>query len=613
LLNEVYQDVKLGLVGGVLLVDVSRLSRDEDLIDPTVFARACKKSDTAIITSADSYIYDFNHPTRDDLKRFTDEAYVAAQFIKRQIRGKMLKARDTKASNGKLGNGQAPVGLMLNDERDGLISSPHHECVDWLYARFRSLNASLSSLLRELVNMTRQGIALFPYDERIDPSTIHLDLLDPNDDKSGWIIKSRHGLEYILTNPQYLGHLVWTQPGKSSIVKRNAHQAIVNEENWHYAFEHLSDVDLDGNVIEHDRKTVRYTQRASVDSGALLTGTRDSGKLVIDGVNNAHVYHNVANKCYILRDLSVTDVYGFETSITTRELDDIVEARLLHWLGIADKRGSDWLSIQERVVDDKWLVSSPVIGGESPIVAMDSIKQREQPKSTLADLLEETVQKLASVQRALRFQDSMSDERLEETLKKESRLIRRRGELAQAIQQEQVLAKKREQARDDIDTAYAKWSKWTIEEKRSFIRLVTDYITLEEIASGWLRLTVGWSSLMGFISSDTRTLQAVDIGYVWRQSGTLWTEIEENTIRELYPHAARTEILHTLPNRSWSSIRARARRLDASLHRYNLSKEQTGIPDDMSLSDIAILNEFMLEPERVQWQHTHLTNDDFIS
>src|SRR5437016_3957139 len=54
LLNEVYQDVKRGTVGGVLVVDVSRLSRDEDLIDPTVFAKACKRNDTAIITSADS-------------------------------------------------------------------------------------------------------------------------------------------------------------------------------------------------------------------------------------------------------------------------------------------------------------------------------------------------------------------------------------------------------------------------------------------------------------------------------------------------------------------------------------------------------------------------------
>lgn len=71
----------------------------------------------------------------------------------------------------------------------------------------------------------------------------------------------------------YIGYLVFN----GRIVKRNAHPAIVDVDNWQYAFEHLSDVDLDGMPIDRPERTVRYTQKTGIDSGALLAGTRESG------------------------------------------------------------------------------------------------------------------------------------------------------------------------------------------------------------------------------------------------------------------------------------------------------------------------------------------------
>lgn len=94
----------------------------------------------------------------------------------------------------------------------------------------------------------------------------------------------------------YAGHLVFNE----RIVKYDAHKAIVNLDNWQFAFDHLSDVDFDGNPIEREARSVRYIQKTSVDSGALLAGTRDNGKLVIDGTNGAHVYYNKAKDAYLL-------------------------------------------------------------------------------------------------------------------------------------------------------------------------------------------------------------------------------------------------------------------------------------------------------------------------
>jgi DNA invertase Pin-like site-specific DNA recombinase len=472
-LTEVIQE---GKASAVLVVSVDRITRDEDLITPTQFANLCKRYGVVIIT--DDYIYDFNNPNRDDMGRFMNEAIASKEYVRKQIKGKMLKNRTRKANMGLVANGRAPVGLMLDESRNNLVPSPHAERVDWLYGRFRALDASLTGLLREIVNMTLRGEALFPVDEHIDPKSMHLDRT-PND--NGWTIRSREGLRYILTNPMYAGHLVFNH----KIVKLNAHPAIVNLDNWQYAFDRLSDVDLDGQPIERQKRTVRYTQGASVDSGALLTGTRDSGKVVIDGVNGAHIYFNKDKKSYLIYRLNKVAVYNTETSIYTKTLDAIVESRLLHWLGISERQGEDWIVIKERVEkwektekreEMTWLVSGTAKGEQTPYKAMDKVGQTTRPTqmSTIQGDLELTNQELATVQRALQFQNSMSDERLEDTLKKEARLIKRRAELIHAQNQAEKLAKQQAQGKADIETAASKWSKWSIEERRSFIRQVTE-------------------------------------------------------------------------------------------------------------------------------------------
>jgi DNA invertase Pin-like site-specific DNA recombinase len=285
-LTDVIQE---GKASAVLVVSVDRITRDEDLITPTQFANLCKKYHVVIIT--DDYVYDFNNTSRDDIGRFMNEAIASKEFIRKQIRGKALKGRTRKAIMGLVANGRAPVGLMLDESRDNLVPSPHAERVDWLYGRFRAHDANLAGLYREVISMALQGIPLFPYDESIDPKSMQMDTLVKGDVTSGWTIKSRPGLEHLLSNPMYQGHLVFD----GSIVKMNAHAAIVDADNWLYAFEHLSDVDLDGNEIEREKRSVRYTQRGNTND-ALMTGIRDNGKVVIDGVNGAHVHYNAATK-----------------------------------------------------------------------------------------------------------------------------------------------------------------------------------------------------------------------------------------------------------------------------------------------------------------------------
>jgi hypothetical protein len=147
--------------------------------------------------------------------------------------------------------------------------------------------------------------------------------------------------------------------------------------------------------------------------------------------------------------------------------------------------------------------------------------------------------------------------------------------------------------------------------------MVTESITLEEIASGWLRLTIGWSHIMGFISPTTTTMQAVDVAYIWRQAGSRWSEDELSLLREHYPTMTRPELLRVFPSRSWRAIVSRA--IDEHIPKQVIKRNDgLEVPTKTSLTDIAVLNEFMLSAEtmqavgkmRVQWQHYHIERQD---
>jgi DNA invertase Pin-like site-specific DNA recombinase len=322
-LQAIAEVIETGKASAVLVVSVDRITRDEDLITPTAFANLCKKHHVLIVT--DDYIFDFNNPNRDDMGRFMNEAIAAKEYVRKQIKGKMLKNRTRKANMGRVANGVAPIGLMLDESRNNLVPSPHAERVNWLYGRFRAHDANLAGLLHEILGMARHGVPLFPDSDGIDPKTIYLKRM-----VGGWTVKSRTGLRGILTNPMYQGHLVFN----GRIVKRNAHPAIVDADNWQFAFDNLADVDLDGNPIEHAKRTVRYSQQMSTNT-ALLAGTRHTGKLVIDGVNGQHVYVQISSAksygVYLLLNRHELTANGFETSIDTRELDGILDrARILY-------------------------------------------------------------------------------------------------------------------------------------------------------------------------------------------------------------------------------------------------------------------------------------------
>src|SRR5260370_5213894 len=274
-IRTVVEHVNTDKAGAILCDDISRLTRDADLVDAATLARACKEHDCAIVTNERT----FNFKIQRDYDDYIAEAQAAAAFLELHIKGKMLRNRTRKAEQGKVAGGVAPVGLMLDKNtiedstaKHGFnyLPSPHRSGVVWLYQRFAELEASRNAVLRETNAMARSGKPLFPVHPDIDPKSMFLQKVYHDGVLVGWTDGTREGLTGILTNPHYIGHLVFN--GK--IVKRDAHEAVVDRDLWQYAFDHLGRIDLEHRPIDRPKKAVTYSYPES-EQTALLAGTRE--------------------------------------------------------------------------------------------------------------------------------------------------------------------------------------------------------------------------------------------------------------------------------------------------------------------------------------------------
>ena len=573
-LTTVIEHIKQG-AGALLCDDISRLTRDADLTDAVTLARTCKQHDCLIITN--ERIYNFQRQA--DYDAYITEAQAAAAYLELHIKGKMLRNRTRKAEQGKVANGTAPVGLMLDESKENLKPSPHADGVAWLYTKFVEKNASRNAVLREVGAMAQQGKPLFPVHPDIDPKSMHLKkVFDSAGVLLGWTVNSRAGLEDILTNPMYAGHLVFNK----TIVKRNAHPAIVDADLWQHVFELLSTVDLDYRPIDRPTRTVRYSYPESFQT-ALLAGTREDGRPVIDGVNGFHVYVMLPDNSYVLRGpRGGTNTGGYETSIRIPELDCLIETQLMDMLRASEIAASH---------PERGFIHNIVPDWHEKLADFDSSAQKTTPVPD--DTLQTLEAELALIEQDLQFSSGVMDiETRTKLYARKARLSQRRDKLQRAQENKARAQRRLERARRNVKTAKERWHSWDLEEKRDFIQLVTESITLEEIASGWLRISVQWSEVFcGFLYDF----------YLWRGSGTLWSDEEIEILRQHFPTATRTALLELLASRSWKAI---SRKAALEGVRRSPKPDDLTIPVTMSLSDVQVLKALRQELSEEEMSNT---------
>ncbi|OLB62540.1 MAG: hypothetical protein AUH94_04735 [Ktedonobacter sp. 13_2_20CM_2_54_8] len=129
----------------------------------------------------------------------------------------------------------------------------------------------------------------------------------------------------------------------------------------------------------------------------------------------------------------------------------------------------------------------------------------------------------------------------------------------------------------------------TLEQKRAFIRLITQEVRLDSLSDRLMRLTLVWHPVLAGEEHTEFTILEKSKG-----SGANWTEDEDAILHELYPQVQRSDILIALPRRSWVAIKSRAKALDVS--RYTYATGEFQIPDTLALEDWILSQESGIEP-----------------
>ncbi|WP_161977582.1 recombinase family protein [Dictyobacter kobayashii] len=251
--------------GSVVCYQESRLFRDETQIYYNQFIQKCKDHDiVVIVVSPYTMLYDF----RDDFltEMFRWKCKEAAEFIRRQVKGWMLPARERAAMRGLwAGYGDLPMGYIVDFDSHSsnykkfVPYDPHADIVRWLFDRYMELGGDEGKLYREL------GInpVYFPvFDENLDYRNISKRKLKLS--AAGYRIRTRTAVESILTNPHYIG--AWTVKGV--IVRYDNHEPIVARDVFDFSFNRLSSQTLDGQQKEVEQKAKRYYQQATLQANA---------------------------------------------------------------------------------------------------------------------------------------------------------------------------------------------------------------------------------------------------------------------------------------------------------------------------------------------------------
>jgi len=544
----------------VLVWAVDRLFRDEDMIQPAVFAKLCKDHHCMVITTDDQFVFD--NPRDDARKRFLDAAQTAADYVTKHVRGRMMPARAQLSLRGLAEGRRLAVGYIVTDRQrylaDGsdnpnfrrlVVYEPHARVVRWLFRRYRELGGNLWRLYLEIDAWP----AVFPLFE--DPA--HAQYIGlPNKNAHGYTI-TKMGLTYLMSNPVYIGWWYF----KGQIVSKTNHEPIVPEEDFWYAFHRLSPYTLEGEPnIRETSQSHRYTHDGTPPLEALLDGIVTADTLPV------YVSRTDDPPAYAILDPNRKHSAHYKQTIAVLALDAIFVQRLLHVIEFTEYGAT----LQQHLTSLR--------------------SERDQQLVSVAEQIVEARQQIAKWERSKRI---AQEEGYEVGEREAVRELKGKHAVLRALELKQTEADVEDaellELVDLLFGASVGWSDLTFAKKQRFIRLSTRSITLTGASTHFLKFAIVWKG------PYART----DVGYIWRRRGTggRWSDEENAVIRELYPVANRATILDRLPDRNWAAIRIQAtRELGLSRPRFSCGNSSS-LHIDVSQTDNDILQLLGVEYE----------------
>lgn len=500
----------------------------------------------------------------DDKDAFRLKCQEARRYVDEIIKGRLCAARDELGLMGLWAGHGVAVGLTIDfDEtsptyRQYFPYQPHAEIVEQIFKRYRQLDGAFTKLGRELeikqpVFPPFEGLERIP-NIQLAPA--------PN----GGYLLEKDGLRSILTNAMYIG--THTYQGHK---REGNHPAIVDPDDFWYAFNRLSPTDLDGNPIVRESTRPKQYQGVKVAPvDALLSDKARS--------NPGEVYVISRQKAYAISRL-VGKFSNYETTFSIDYLDSAVAEQVRSQLQLW-KRTEE---IVEQVYDPAFV--ELVKQGQTPYILLKAIMAEEdQALSSVVDMIPATE---ARIKVLLRNLDLDVDD---ETAAGWARELKdKKTELARLKAKKEEAEKAKDTAKDLqnlLETAGEMWDSLPFErQKRLFNRLIEEVI-ITESAPHFLTVELVWSFLLSHIQ----------IGHLYRRYGNsdVWKDEENEILRELYPGAPRMDILRRLPDRSWVGIKNRA--TDALKLKRPYQRNPETVPVNLALRDIQFMWNNRLDP-----------------
>jgi len=561
----------------VLVWAVDRLFRHEDMVEPAAFVRLCKEHGVVILTMDD--YFDFNNPKRDDRRRFLAFAQQAADYIDKHILKRMIPAKNQVSRRGDYDGRIASVGLIwLEGNPKPQEYLPQAKVVRSLFQRFRELDGRFNLLWNEVAYQSD----LFPPYPSEAPSV-------PGFRKEEAFGISRYGLKHLLMNPIYIGWWYFREHGKPTLLKENNHEAIVDEEDFWYAFNLLSKKTMDGEDNPEClwQPPVRYTQPETVPSEALLRG------IIISPAEKSGVYVQENSKepdkaYYRVTHAHAAAPYSEKAaSILVRHLDALFEEKLIERLRIS--QAFDALLAKQGNRGKEQSMYQYLLAVQSMVVKKQQVSDGQ---------LEEYRAEAISLDRTLHYGAAALDSETIEVYA--ARLAKLRRVIGILEDKQRETPPSTEQLRENASLlveASECYEGMTFERKQKLIRLVTSSIALSVLAPRWLVFEIQWSPFLGVLVHDQ--------AYIWRPSvsGSPWSEEEKAIVQQYYETEEADTLLALLPRRGWGAIVGQGERqhLYRSLRQSRPAHEKMCNGDFEVLTELGLLEDLEQYPDRRLW------------
>lgn len=343
-------------------------------------------------------------------------------------------------------------------------------------------------------------------------------------------------------------------------------------------------MDINGQPIERAKKDVHHAVQA--ENTALLTGNRRDGRAMLSSPNRrAHVAQGTGKASYVLRDDNNFQRNALTMYVTL--LDTLVEERLMWHLRPFFATVLSTTQTASTIVPTTFM--------REQFEAVPETTKLSTRETTRAEL-QHTIAQLER-EYTLTF-DLMTDEEVRKNREARMRLVRRVEALDTAEQAEAEAEQDAQEAATLLrsGTMREQWKKWKVEKKRTFLRIVTQEIMLEEVADNWLQLRIVWHKVM----TPEQQVNVIDTAYILRRNACLtpWSEEEKEIMRAEYPTGKRLELQNLLPRRSWESIRQQA-------YRQKLLRQTrdfgVAMREDITMNDVRFM-----ESHNLEWNESRL-------